>query len=85
MMARAKGSTRPRIDIINKIPGIEGIWQIHRAVASDAAHNTSEPMIANLEEGAADRGLGIKVTVAKDGKFTVTNARNGFSKEYTSR
>lgn len=80
-----KGFDAAAYDIINKIPGIEGIWQIHRAVASDAAHNTSEPMIANLEEGAADRGLGIKVTVAKDGKFTVTNARNGFSKEYTSR
>jgi hypothetical protein len=42
-------------------------------------------MIANLEEGTADLGQGIKVTVAKDGKFTVTNARNSFSKTYTSR
>jgi competence protein ComEC len=80
-----KGFDAAAFDIISKIPGIEGIWQIHRAVASDAAHNTSEQMIANLEEGAADQGLGIKVTVAKDGKFTVTNARNSFSKIYTSR
>jgi competence protein ComEC len=80
-----KGFDGPAFDIISKIPGIEGIWQIHRAVASDAAHNTSEQMIANLEEGAADQALGIKVTVAKDGKFTVTNARNSFSKTYTPR
>ncbi len=80
-----KGFDGPAFDIINKIPGIEGIWQIHRAVASDAAHNTSEQMIANLEDGTADLGLGIKVTVAKDGKFTVTNARNSFSKTYTPR
>ena len=31
------------------------------------------------------RASGIKVSVAKDGKFTVTNARNSFSKTYTSR
>ncbi len=80
-----KGFDAPAYDIISKIPGIEGIWQIHRAVASDAAHNTSEQMISNLEEGAADQALGIKVTVAKDGKFTVTNARNSFSKTYTPR
>jgi hypothetical protein len=54
-------------------------------VRSDAAHNTAEPMIANLEEGAADQGLGIKVTVGADGKFTVTNTRNNFSKTYSSR
>jgi competence protein ComEC len=80
-----KGFDANAFDIINKIPGIEGVWQIHRAVASDAAHNTSEQMIANLEEGAGDRALGIKVTAAKDGKFTVTNARNSFSKTYTPR
>ena len=80
-----KGFDANAFDIINKIPGIEGVWQIHRAVASDAAHNTSEQMIANLEEGAGDRALGIKVTAAKGGKFTVTNARNSFSKTYTPR
>ena len=80
-----KGFDANAYDIIAKIPGIEGIWQLHRAVGSDAAHNTSEPMIANLEEGAADQGLGIKVSVAADGKFSVTNTRNNFSKSYTSR
>lgn len=80
-----KGFDANAFDIISKIPGIEGIWQIHRAVASDAAHNTSEQMIANLEEGAGDQALGIKVTAAKDGKFTVTNARNSFGKTYASR
>src|SRR5580658_1615561 len=70
-----KGFDANAYDIIAKIPGIEGIWQLHRAVQSDAAHNTSEQMIANLDEGAADQGLGIKVSVAKDGKFTVKHAQ----------
>jgi competence protein ComEC len=80
-----KGFDAGAYDIMTKIPGVEGIWQVHRAVLSDAAHNTAEQMIANLEEGAADQGLGIKVTVGVDGKFTVTNTRNNFSKTYTSR
>lgn len=79
-----KGFDADAYDILTKIPGVEDIWQLHRAVRSDAAHNTSEQLTANLEEGAADQGLGIKVSVAKDGKFTVTNARNNFSKSYTS-
>ncbi|HEY4361942.1 MAG TPA: MBL fold metallo-hydrolase [Bryobacteraceae bacterium] len=70
---------------ITKIPGIEAIWQLHRAAASTPEQNTAPDMTANLEEGAADQGFGIKVTVAKDGKFTVTNLRNNFSKTYTSK
>jgi len=64
---------------------VEAIWQLHRAVMSDAAHNTSEQMTANLDEGAADQGKGIKVTAGKDGKFTVVNQRNDFSKTYMTR
>ncbi len=80
-----KGFDAGAYDTIAKIPAVEGIWQLHRAVRSDAAHNTSEQMIANLEQGAADQGVGVKVSVAKDGKYTVTNTRNNFSKTYTTR
>jgi hypothetical protein len=64
---------------------VEGIWQLHRVPASDAAHNAQETMIANLEEGAADEGKGIKVTASKDGTFSVINQRNGFSQNYKPR
>jgi len=79
-----KGFDAGAYDILAKIPGLEDIWQLHRAVGSDAAHNTSEQLTANLEEGPADQGRGIKVSVDRDGKFTVTNTRNAFSKSYTS-
>ena len=39
----------------------------------------------NLEETADCKGNWIKASVASDGKFTVTNGRNGFSKTYVSR
>ena len=69
-----------------KIPGIEGIWQEHLSLLDrDPTHNTSEDMIANLEDTADCRGNWIKASVARDGKFTVTNGRNGFSKTYTAR
>jgi hypothetical protein len=42
-------------------------------------------MIANLEETADCKGNGIKASVQPDGKFAVTNSRNGFSKSYSSR
>jgi competence protein ComEC len=80
-----KGFDAAAYDEITKIPGIESIWQIHRAVRSETSQNTAPDMIANLEEGNPDQGFGIKVTVAKDGKFTVTNLRNNFSKTYTSK
>jgi len=80
-----KGFSNGGYDTIVKIPGIEGIWQGHKGAMNDAAHNTSDDRIANLEEGAADQGNWIKASVSSDGKFTVTNDRNKFSKTYTAR
>lgn len=69
-----------------KLPGIEGLWQGHRSLLdADPNHNTSENMIANLGETADCAGHWIKASVGPDGKFTVTNGRNGFSKTYTAR
>jgi competence protein ComEC len=68
------------------LPGVEGIWQEHLSLLdSDPTHNTPENMIANLEDTANCKGNGIKASVAHDGKFTVTNSRNGFSKSYAAR
>jgi beta-lactamase superfamily II metal-dependent hydrolase len=80
-----KGFSNGGYETLAKIPGIEGIWQGHKSATNDADHNTAEDMIANLEEGAADKGNWIKASVSSDGKFTVTNNRNKFSKSYTVR
>jgi len=69
-----------------QIPGIEGIWQEHLSLLdSDPHHNTSPDMIANFEETKDCKGNGINASVAPDGKFTVTNSRNGFTKSYIAR
>jgi len=68
-----------------KLPGIEGIWQGHLSLLDpDPKHNTTPDMIANLEDSVDCKGNWLQASVARDGKFTVTNGRNGFSKSYTA-
>jgi len=80
-----KGFSNGGYETLAKIPQVEGIWQGHKGAMNDAEHNTSEDMIANLADGAADSGNWIKASISSDGKFTVTNNRNKFSKTYTAR
>jgi len=80
-----KGFSNGGYETLAKIPGIEGIWQGHKGAMNDADHNTKDEMIANLDEGAGDKGNWIKASISSDGKFTVTNNRNKFSKTYTAR
>jgi competence protein ComEC len=69
-----------------EITGIEGIWQEHLSLLdSSPAHNTPLDMIANFEDTPACTGNWIKASVQSNGKFTVTNGRNGFTKSYISR
>ena len=66
-------------------PGLEGFWQIHRALDTDDAHNTEARKIANLTE-ETDQAHWIKAEIQPDGSsFTITNSRNGYSEAYTSR
>ncbi len=69
---------------IAKTPGIEGVWQGHLSLF-DREHNAAENMIANLEDTADCQGHWIEASVAPDGKYTITNSRNGFSRTYTAR
>jgi hypothetical protein len=69
-----------------ELPGLEGIWQGHLSLLDkDPSHNTSPDMIANFEETAECQGNWINASVAPDGRFTLTNGRNGFSKTYVAR
>jgi hypothetical protein len=66
--------------------GIESIWQGHLSpLDNNRAHNTAPDRIADAEETAACKGNEITAKVATDGKCTVTNGRNGFSKSHVAR
>jgi len=80
-----KGGPATVFEILRKSPGIEDIWQGHLAMGTPKEVNTDEKMIANLGPSADCPANLLKVSVAPDGKYTVTNARNGFAKTYSSK
>jgi len=80
-----KGLAAPAFDRIQKVRGLEGLWQSHRALANDTEHNTSDDMIANPEASPECKGNWIKVDARSDGAFIVTNGRNNVRKAYKGR
>jgi len=76
-----KGGHVDTFDILKQTPGLTDLWQLHYAVdAGD--RNAPEQFIANPDETTAHF---IKVTARNDGSFTVSNSRNGYSKQYGPR
>jgi beta-lactamase superfamily II metal-dependent hydrolase len=80
-----KGMAASAYDKIEKVEGLEGLWQSHLALASDKAHNTSDDMIANSEASTECKGNWIKVDVQANGNYSITNGRNHFTKTYKTR
>jgi competence protein ComEC len=80
-----KGGPPSVFETLRKSPGLEDIWQGHLALGAPKEVNTDEKMIANMEPTAECKGNLLKVTVASNGKFTVTNERNGYSKTYQAQ
>ena len=68
---------------VHDSPGLTDLWMLHTAEASDAAHNSPPPLIANLKGGSD--GAYIKVIASADGSFSVTNTRTGQTKQYPAK
>ncbi len=89
-----KGGAVRTFQILRAAPGLEHLWQNHYSVAGGDEHNMPERFIANLQDEAPPQDdpavhMGaanwIKVSARRDGTFTVTNSRNGFSRTYGPR
>jgi competence protein ComEC len=74
-----KGGTPETLDILRTSPGLQDLWQLHYSPAA-GAKNAPADFIANPTDPCEAKL--IKVTVQRDGAFTVTNMRNNFSKTY---
>jgi competence protein ComEC len=74
-----KGGSPEAWRVVRASPGLEDFWQLHYAVDAGPDHNVAEPFIANQDETTAHP---IRLTAYQDGRFTVTNARNGHSRKY---
>ena len=68
---------------VHESPGLEDLWMLHTAEDSDAAHNSADPVIANLKGGSD--GAYFKVEASANGSFSVMNSRTGQTKEYAAK
>jgi competence protein ComEC len=68
---------------VHESPGLEDLWMLHTAEDSDSAHNSPDPLIANLK-GTPD-GAYLKVTAYSDGSFSAFNSRTAQTKDYPRR
>ena len=93
-----KGGSPETFRILHESPGLEDLWQLHWSHNAGLELNAPALFIANLDapeviagvvsgatgrppahDGEADA---IHVSARRDGTFTVTNTRNGFSRTY---
>jgi competence protein ComEC len=74
-----KGGAPEAWQVVRDSPGLQDFWQLHLALDAGADRNAAEQYIANLDETTAHE---IRIEAREDGSFTVTNARNGFSRNY---
>jgi competence protein ComEC len=79
-----KGGAPQTWDTLKGAPGLQDIWQSHYSIAAGANRNPPADFIAN-PDAANDEAFWIRLSARSDGSFTVTNARNGFSKTYPRR
>jgi beta-lactamase superfamily II metal-dependent hydrolase len=78
-----KGGSADGFEIISQIPGIEDMWQLHRALDTDDAHNTEARLIANHTDEDECLGHWLKATVHRDGEsYAVLNGRNNIRQSY---
>ena len=80
-----KGGSPATYEALTSTPSLVDLWQLHRSVAGGAEHNPDEAYMANLGGTEDCSGHWIKASVRPDGRFSVTNSRNGFSKNYEPR
>ena len=75
-----KGGSPEVWQVVHETPGMLDLWQLHYAIQAGKDHNSSDTLIANVDEVC--EGKWLKVTAQRDGIFTVYNSRNKYEKTY---
>jgi competence protein ComEC len=79
-----KGCEPSVMATLRRVPGIQGIYQIHRNLKAGAAENADPGFIANPKKGSG--GEMIRLSVAPDGKsYAVTVGSKGRPRRYETR
>ena len=72
------------MDTLKSSPGIQAMYQLHKNVRQDKENNTTDELIANLEEKCAANF--IKLSVAPGGKsYTVSIPATGHKRTFQTR
>ena len=74
-----KGGSKPTVETIRKIPGLEAECQLHYSEEA-GPDNPPEKFIATLH--GPDTGFGLEVTASRKGSFSVYNVRTGTTTDY---
>jgi competence protein ComEC len=77
-----KGGSPSSWDVIKHSPKLEDLWQLHYSNEGGAAHNSPEPLLANLQ--GPDTGNYLKLSVDSDGAIAVYNRRTEETKHYAA-
>ncbi|MFZ0630373.1 MAG: MBL fold metallo-hydrolase [Acidobacteriaceae bacterium] len=77
-----KGGSKPTVETIRKIPGLEALYQLHYSEEA-GPDNPPEKFLANLH--GPDTGYGVELIVSPSGSFSVRNDRTGSTTDYSAR
>jgi beta-lactamase superfamily II metal-dependent hydrolase len=84
-MGHARGNDKA-MEAVHTSPGLEDLWQTDLVRAGgESTRNAPEAFIANVTEEPMPELRYIKLSARRDGSFTVTNSRTGFTKQYAAR
>ena len=75
-----KGGDPGAWQIVHDSPGLLDLWQVHFAIGGGKEHNSSDTVIANLDE--ACEGKWLRLNAQSDGSFTLYNSRNKYERTY---
>jgi beta-lactamase superfamily II metal-dependent hydrolase len=76
-----KGGSKPTVETIAKIPGLEGRWQLH--YSEEAGPDNPDPQfIANIH--GPDTGFCLELTAARNGSFSIYNSRTKTTTSYAA-
>jgi beta-lactamase superfamily II metal-dependent hydrolase len=78
-----KGGSSEALRTIRSSPGIEDVWQLHYSRNATKEENAPEPFVVNVDQDLPVSW--IKLEAQADGRFTITNSRNGKTKDYPAR
>jgi beta-lactamase superfamily II metal-dependent hydrolase len=77
-----KAVVGPIVQTLRASPGLQDLWQLHYSLLGNR-ENVAEEFIANV--GDVDTGYGLQLSARADGRFSITNARTGRTKNYAAR